>query len=316
MLIRASADAGVDAVKFQVYEADEIVSHRILPEAYGLQSLYPDMTMHQVFDQHLKTPKKWFPELSDYARELGLVALATAHSGSGAKFIEEHGMSAIKIASMDMTNLPVLSDIIAASHIPILFSTGLCDLNEIHETVQLLENANRTYAMLHCVANYPPRANEIRLQNIKVLKALYKVPIGFSDHSVDSDSAVAAVVLGASIIEKHITLNRADKGPDHPFALEPQDFKALVQSIRRIEKALDPQAGFVGPLKRELDNQPLFRRSLVAATDIPSGTEIRPEHIKISRPGTGIAPKFLEIIYGRKATVDIKQETPLQWEYL
>ena len=315
-LVRVSSEAGVDAVKFQIYEADDIVNHRILTEEYGLQDLYVESTMHQVFDRYLRTPREWFPELSEYARELGVLPMATAHSGAGASFIAGQGMAAVKIASMDLNNLPVLRDIVERVKVPVIFSTGMSELPEIDETVRIFKKYGKPYAILHCVSNYPAEFAELQLQNIRVLREMYGVPVGFSDHTLTTISSVAAVFLGASIIEKHITLNQSDLGPDHPFALEPAELKKLVEDIRRVESAYAPEAGFVGPGERERAKRILYRRSLVARRDLEAGSVIREEDIKITRPGNGILPKDLGSVIGRITLKKIEAETPLQWEMI
>lgn len=315
-LVKAAHETGADAVKFQIYEAGDIVSNAIMPSDYGLEDTYPGITMFEAFHRHLRTPREWFPELSDYAMALGIIPLATAHSGTGAAFIDEMGMAAVKIASMDLNNLPLLSDVTRATKLPVIVSTGIASLAEIDDAVSLLARAGHPHALLHCVANYPAAAAEMRLQNIPVLLQAYAVPIGFSDHSLSAVSSIAATTLGACIIEKHITLNRAGRGPDHPFALEPQDFKALVAAIREVEAAYRPSTGFTPPLERERKKRQLYRRSLVSARAIAKGQRIEREDIKITRPGTGLAPRHLEDVIGLRAAQDIAPETPLTWEML
>src|SRR3990167_853278 len=189
-------------------------------------------------------------------------------------------------------------------------------LNEIEETVQLIQKSDHTFAMLHSVSNYPAAFEDLHLQNIKVLQDIYQIPIGFSDHTSSPLSSAIAVALGATIIEKHITLDRRDFGPDHPFALEPPMFKEMVDSIRKVESAFDPNASFTGPSEREQKNLPLYRRSLVSTRDIRAGETISKEDLKITRPGNGILPKYLDLVIGRIARCDIQAETLIQWEMI
>lgn len=312
-LIRATAESGADSVKFQIYEADDIVSHKVRPADYGLEKMFPSESMHQVFDRKLRTPREWFPELVNYSRELGLLPLATAHSRSGAEFIVRQGMCAIKIASMDMNNLPVLDEIAQVATVPVIFSTGLSELDEIGETVEVFKKRKVPFAILHCVANYPAAFEELHLKNMEVIRELHQVPVGFSDHTLSTLSSAVAVALGACIIEKHITLNRQDTGPDHPFALEPSEFKRLVSDIRLVEKAYQSNGGFKGPSERELAKRVSYRRSLVASVDIPKGTVIAKDQVKITRPGNGIPPKFFSEVVGRKALRPISAESPIEW---
>ncbi len=315
-LVRAAAEAGADAVKFQIYEADDIVNRRIMPSEYGLEKLYPGKTMREVFDQDLRTPREWFPELSDFTRGQGAMPMATAHSGSAAAFICRQGMVAVKIASMDLNNLPVLRDIAEASTVPVIFSTGMSEWADIEESVQVFRRAGKPFGILHCVSNYPADFADLHLQNLCILRDTYGVPVGFSDHTLSTLSAAVAVALGASMIEKHITLSRKDRGPDHPFALEPGEFKAMVDDIRSVESAYVRGAPFAGPSERERRKLPLYRRSLVASRRIAAGAVLAADDIKITRPGTGIAPKHLDEVIGRKASVEIPAETPITWEML
>lgn len=313
-LVKASAAAGADAVKFQIYEAEDIVTHRILPHEYGLEELYPDRTMYQVFDECLRTPQEWFPELCDYSREVGILPMATVHSASGARFVVDVAMVAIKIASMDLNNLPVLSEIAKVADVPLIVSTGMSELHEIDETVAMLRGFGKPFGLLHCVSNYPPRFDELHLQNIDILSATYGVPVGFSDHTLTTVTSAVAVALGACMIEKHITMSRTDTGPDHPFALEPGEFRQLVDEVRNVEKAHSPRAGFVGPSEREAQKRLLYRRSLVTRRAVAKGAALAAEDIKISRPGSGIEPKCLGAVIGRTARRNIDAETPLTWD--
>jgi sialic acid synthase SpsE len=313
-LIRACAEAKVDAVKFQIYEADDIVSRSIRPSDYGLEKMFPAGTMHEVFDQKLRTPREWFPDLTDYAREQGVLVLATAHSRSAAEFIMKQNMCAIKIASMDMNNLPVLDDIAQVAKVPVIFSTGLSELDEIQETVNVFKTRNVPFSILHCVASYPAAFEDLHLKNMEHLRNLYRVPVGFSDHTLSGLSSAVAVALGASIIEKHVTLNRKDAGPDHPFAIEPNELKQLMIDIRNVEKACQANAGFTGPSERERVKRTSYRRSLVASVDIPEGARISRVQVKITRPGTGIAPKYLSQVIGRPTRRAISAETPIEWD--
>lgn len=314
-LIDAAGSAKADSVKFQIYEADDIVSSSIQASDYNLDKAYGQCPAKDLFDQRFRTPKQWLSELVPYAKKKGLVPIATAHSRNGAQFIQASGCSAIKIASMDFNNKPILQQIVGSVDLPVILSTGMSSLDDIDETLSWLGLNRKRLALLHCVSNYPPKPDELHLGNISYLKKRLKdIPVGFSDHSLTHVSSIAAVTLGASIIEKHITLDRNQTGPDHSFSTEPLEFKKLVSAIRSVELMISCQDRFEEPSEDEMKKKTLYQRSLLAKGDIKAGTIISMNHIQITRPGVGIAPKYLEKILGLKILVDATDQTPLSFE--
>ncbi|MCU0286323.1 MAG: N-acetylneuraminate synthase family protein [Acidobacteria bacterium] len=313
-LIDIAAIAGFDAVKFQTYDPLEVFSGKITTAELNMDPLYGYKYWWEVARDCILMPREWFGEMFAYAREKNLQVFSTVHSAKDAEFIMQFNPPVFKVASLDVTYLDFLVDL-AGFKKPIILSTGMHYLGEIEEAVSaILNHGNGQLALLHCVSNYPPRPEDVNLYNIPMLQKAFDLPVGFSDHHPDNSMDVAAVALGACIIEKHVTLDRSLNGPDHPFALDPDAMMDLVKSIRDTEKAL-------GTSKRVLSESELLartvtRRSFVARIDIKKGEVLSRQNIKITRPGTGIHPKFKDLLFGRKAIKDIAKEDIISWEMI
>lgn len=314
-LIEISAEAGADAVKFQLYEASDIVSGKIKPSDYNLNKKYEEETMLEVFDKYLKTPREWFPELVEHCNKHGVIPMSAVHSLDGAKFIEEVGMKAIKIASMDFTTIPILEEIAKEANIPVILAVGMSYIDEIKEVVEVFEKAEAEYALLHCVSNYPAKMQDLHLNNIELFMKEFDVPIGFSDHTINYLSSCLAVAKNAAIIEKHITLDRSSEGPDHPSSLNPDELIEFVAKIRESESAMGGYE-FNNPGEEEIQKRKLYRRSVVTTRNIAKGEKLSEEDVKLTRPGTGVEPKYLKDVVGKTAVEDIEAETPLEWGFL
>lgn len=308
-LIDAAANAKVNAVKFQIYHPLDIVSPQILTSQYGLDHLYKEKYWYEVLENHLKTPVEWFPELADYSRQKGLKVIATVHCKECADKMVNY-IDAFKVASMDLTHIPLLKEL-SLYNLPLIISCGMANMSEIDDAVREIKKNTHQLAILHCVSNYPTAYEELDLNKIKLLSNIYSYPIGFSDHSQEVLSSAIAVSVGAKIIEKHITLDKKDKGPDHPFALEPDELSSLVDSIRKTELSLSNNFGTND--KRDYDKRSLYRRSILAKVNIKKGEKITLDKICYARPGSGIQPKFTDIIIGRTAKVDISEGDTITW---
>ncbi|WP_058953763.1 N-acetylneuraminate synthase family protein [Clostridium tyrobutyricum] len=309
-LIDVSAEAEVDAVKFQIYHPLDIVNKNILTSEYGLEKVYEEKYWYKVLENHLKTPTEWFPELSDYARKKGLKVIATVHCKECAEKMKDY-IDAYKVASMDLNHIPLI-EVLSEYNLPIIISTGMAYLSEIDEAIRCIEKKKNNICILHCVSSYPAKYSELNLNNIPKLQQLYKYPVGFSDHTMDVLSSVIAVSLGAKIIEKHITLNKFDIGPDHIFALEPQQLKELVNSVRKTEKAIKNQRFEIGNI--QYAKRSLYRRSIVSCKKISKGTIITEDMLTFSRPGNGIEPKFINSLINKKAKIDIEEGHIITWD--
>ena len=306
-LIDAASDAKFDAIKFQIYNPEEAFSKNVTTADVKLDHMYGDCAWWKIARDRILMPRNWFKEMFNYARKKKLIPLSAVHNVEDAKFLLAIGANVFKIASIDCNHLPLLKQI-AKFNKPMLISTGMAHIEEIDQTLKALNKiGNKKVALLHCVSCYPPRNEIINLRNIQMLKRRFDCLVGYSDHSISNAFSVAAVTLGASIIEKHITLNRRTKGPDHPFALEPKDMVDLVSSIRETEKALGKEKRVLS--KDELSARKMIRRSIVAKIDIDKGAQVTLDKVKFSRPGTGISPNLFNKIEGKKARRRICAET-------
>ncbi len=313
-LIDSAAEAGFDAVKFQTYEPLEVFSGKITTTSVKLDNIYGHHPWVDVARDRILMPRDWFAEMFAYARQKQLQVFSTVHSRRDAEFLMPFDPPVFKVASIDVTYLDFLADL-AAFKKPIILSTGMHYLGEIEDAVEtILAVGNFDLALLHCVSNYPPRPEDVNLNNITMLQKAFELPVGFSDHHPENMMDVAAVALGACIIEKHITLDRTLVGPDHPFALDPAAMKDLVKSVRDTEKALGSYKRQLSP--SELKSRLMTRRSFVARFTIKKGDPLTAENVKLTRPGTGIHPIFKQQVLGRKAAVDIEKEDVILWNMI
>lgn len=290
-LIEIASESGADAVKFQIFKAEELSAD--------------EKTQRMLKEFEFR--REWVKELNDYAKRKDIMFLATPFDVEAVDLLDEINAPAFKIASGDLTDLPLIK-YIAEKGKPIIQSVGLGSLEEIREALDVIySTGNRNVALLHCVVNYPTKPEDVNLNVIKTLKQFH-VPIGFSDHTMEISVPIAAVALGASIIEKHFTINRNLAGPDHHYALEPNELKAMIRGIRDVERALGSEE-IIGDLDRKGP-----KRSIYASVDIPKGATITKDNLSILRPAVGIAPKHIDKIIGKKARKDIKAHEPITWE--
>lgn len=313
-LIDVAAEAGADAVKFQTFSPDEVVTKNAGKAAYQTTPLNPpskeggrrgDESQYAML-KRLELPRVWHAKLKQYAEGKGLIFLSTPFSFSDAQFLRALGVNAIKVGSSDTNNYPYLRRI-AVWGLPILLSTGMATLSEVKEAVHTIKKAgNRRIALLHCTTHYPTPFNEANLLAIRTLQKEFGLPVGFSDHTQGSEAAVAAVALGARIIEKHFTLNRNLSGPDHKASLEPDELKEFVRCIRHTEAALG--SGEKVPCGSEREIAKVARKSVVALRDIKKGGRFTEQNLGVKRPGTGLPPKYLTVILGTRATRNLNAD--------
>ena len=314
-LVRSVADAGFDCAKFQSYEADEIVSGNVRASDYDLGQYYGDISAAEMFDKYLKTPKGWFPELRDLCRQYGINCATTIHGPHGLDWAREIGFDLIKIASMDHNNLPFLRSLVNAIDAPILISFGMAALADIDTAVEILRHHRPGVGIFHCVSIYPPRPEELRLANIPFLRKRFPVPVGFSDHADDVITSLVALSLGSRLFEKHVTLNKKSHGPDHPFALEPEQMKSYVNGLRILSGGLG-SGEFEAPSSKESAIRASYLKSIIAARDLAAGRKLEAGDLTLVRPGTGIPPKDMEAVIGRTLQRPLKQGALLAWDDL
>ena len=302
-LVDVAKDAGVDAVKFQTFKSEGVVIEECEIADYARENMGKNIKQIDMIKK-LELKYEDFVELKRYCDKKGIMFLSTPHSYDAIDFLEPL-VPIYKIGSGDLTNLPFLQKI-AKKGKPIILSTGMSNLGEIEEAVGIIKKTGYDkITLLQCTTNYPTKMEEINLSVMETLKHAFKLPIGFSDHSLGINAAIGAVALGACIIEKHFTLDKNLPGPDHKASLEPDDLKAMVNNIRDVEKALGN--GIKKPTKEEDEIKKVARKSIVAKTDIPEGTIITKDMLEIKRPGIGIKPKYYWEILGGKTKRTLKK---------
>lgn len=307
-LIQAAKDADADAVKFQAYTPDTMTIQSDRPEfRISSGTIWDGKTLYDLYSEAY-TPWEWFPRLKEYAESLDLDFFATAFDPTAVDFLEGLDVPIHKIASFEIVDIPLIKKV-AQTGKPMIISTGMATLGEIEEAVNAAREAGaKQIALLKCTSAYPAPPEEMNLRTIPHMAEAFGVPVGLSDHTLGIAVPVAAVALGACIVEKHFTLSRDMEGPDSAFSLEPHELKTMVDAIRVAEKALGKVQ--YGPREREL-NSKVFRRSLYVVKDIKAGEQFTEENVKSIRPGYGLAPKYLHQVIGQYAVAEIQSGSPL-----
>lgn len=310
-LVRAAKEAGADAIKLQTYTPDTMTLNLRTPEfLIGAGTLWQGQNLYELYGEAY-TPWEWQPRLKDLAESLGLDCFSTPFDATAVDFLEAMSVPAHKIASFELVDLPLIRRV-AATGKPVIMSTGMGSIEEIAEAVGAFRAAGgRDLALLKCTSAYPSRAEDMNLRTLPDLAERFGVVAGLSDHTLDLPVPVAAVALGACIIEKHFTLSRATPGPDSAFSLEPAEFRAMVEAVRTTEKALG-RACYEVSAKEEASR--VFRRSLFAVEDVRAGEVFDERNVRCIRPGTGLKPRHLPEVIGRVAARDIARGTPLTWD--
>ena len=308
-IIKAAKEASADAVKLQTYTPDTITMNCSNKYFRIKGTIWEGKNLYELYGEAY-TPWEWQPKLKKIANNLGMDLFSTPFDHTAVNFLEKMDVPIYKVASFELVDIPLLRKI-AQTGKPIIMSTGMATLAEIDEAVSAIREAGgKQLALLKCTSAYPAPPDEMNLRTISHLAEAFGVPTGLSDHTLGIAVPVAAVALGACIIEKHFILSRQDPGPDSAFSLEPHEFKEMVDAIRTVEKA-------IGRVNYEVTEKEkasrVFRRSLFAVKNIKKGEKFTEENIRSIRPGDGLAPKYIEEILGEKATSDIEKGTPLGW---
>lgn len=312
-IIKEAKIAGADAVKLQTYTPDTITldcDNEYFQITQG--TIWDGTTLYKLY-QEAYTPWEWQPKLKEIAEKEGLTFLSSPFDSSAVDFLEEMNVSLYKIASFEITDIPLI-EYVASKGKPIIISTGIATLANIEEALSACKRmGNGQVALLKCTSAYPSPMEDINLKVIPNMIDTFGTTVGLSDHTLGHTAALGAVALGAKIIEKHLTLSRADGGPDAKFSMEPNEFKEMVTGIRDLEKAL-------GQVTYELtDKQRNSRehsRSLFVVKDIGKGEVFTKENIRSIRPGFGLATKYIDDIIGKRAKVDIQRGTPVNWSLI
>ena len=307
-LVDVAAEAGADAIKFQTFQAEKLVTADARQAEYQSRNIGKVETQAQML-KRLELPRDAYRRIMAHCRDRGIRFLSTPFDQESADFLDGEGMEVIKIPSGEVTNLPLVQHL-ATKRRPILLSTGMCNLSDVDACVATLEQAGvRDLAILHCVSNYPADPADTNLRAMRTMETAFGYPVGYSDHTLGNEVSFAAVALGACVIEKHFTLDRNLPGPDHKASAEPGELKQLVDGIRTIESALGN--GRKVPALSESNTAAVARRSLVAARPIPAGRVIEREDLTTLRPGTGLPPNMILQIVGMTARQEIPSGTLL-----
>lgn len=309
-MVETAAESGADAVKVQTYEADSLTLACDKEGFVIKDNLWAGTTLYRLYKQ-AAMPLEWHAVLKKAVEDRGLIFFSTAFDKSGGDLLAELGVPAIKVASFELVDLPLI-EYLAGKGKPLILSTGLATLEEIAEAVAAARRGGASeIILLKCTSSYPAPPEDMNLRTIPHMAETFGVPVGLSDHTLGWAVPVAAVALGACVVEKHFTLSRSRPGPDSAFSLEPPEFKAMVEAIRTAEKALGEVR--YGPQGSEAASR-VFRRSLFICRDMAPGEAFSPDNVRSIRPGFGLAPKYLPQILGRRARQAIPRGTPLTWD--
>ncbi|WP_422357914.1 pseudaminic acid synthase [Qipengyuania flava] len=309
-IIDAAVDAGADALKIQTYTADTLTIDSDAPDFQIKGGLWDGRTLYDLYQQAY-TPWDWHETLFAHAKKRGITMFSSPFDNTAADLLDELGAPAFKIASFEVIDLPLIR-YVAGKGKPMIISTGMADLDEIGEAVQAARKGGcEELVLLHCVSGYPAPAEDYKLATLADMEQRFGVPIGLSDHTLNNVSAIASVALGATVIEKHFTLDRNGGGPDDSFSLEPEGLRQLCRDARITWDAV----GTVDyGLKSSERSNTVFRRSLYIVKDIPRGTMITKDNVRSIRPGYGLAPKHYDTVLGQRAKRDLKRGEPLTWD--
>lgn len=312
-LVDVAVEAGADAVKFQTFKAERVVTLDAPKADYQLQTTGSDESQFAML-RRLELSPEAHRKLMDQCRQQGILFMSTPFDEESADFLADLGVTVFKIPSGEITNLPFLAHV-ARKGRPMIISTGMSNLGEVETAVRTIEEAgNQDLVLLHCVSNYPADPADVNLRAMHTMATAFNVPVGYSDHTPGIEVAIAAVALGACVIEKHFTLDCMLPGPDHRASLEPNGLAALVRGIRIVEAALGH--GRKEPAASEANTAAITRKSLVAARDIPAGTTLTAELIAIKRPGAGLPPAMRPYLIGRTVRMTIPAGALLTLEML
>lgn len=310
-LIREAKAAGADAIKIQTFTPDTIT----LPcksDFFKIQndSVWAGKYLYELYTE-AQTPWDWHEALMNYAHKCGMDFFSTPFDTTAVDFLEDLKVPAYKIASFELVDLPLIEKV-AATGKPVILSTGMASFEEIGEAIKtVLATGNEQIILLKCTSSYPAPASDMNLKVIPYLIDRYGFPVGLSDHTLGYYAPIAAVALGACMIEKHLTLSRSIKGPDSAFSLEPHEFKMMVASVRNTQQSLGEVTDIISESEK---GNLIFRRSLFVVEDIKAGELFTERNVRSIRPAYGLQPKFLRSVIGRKAANEIKKGTPLNYE--
>lgn len=314
-LVDAAAASGADAIKLQTYTPDTMTLDLDEGEFFisDPDSLWAGQSAHQLYGQ-AHTPREWHAPTIDRARKHGMACFSSPFDESAVDFLEGLDVPAYKIASFECIDLPLIRRV-ARTGKPVIISTGMATVAEIDDAVATArEHGARDLVLLKCTSTYPASPADTNVRTIAHMRELFGCEIGLSDHTMGVGAAIAAIAMGASVVEKHFTLNRADGGVDSTFSLEPAELACLVTESERAWQALGKV--LYGPATEKEAKSRLRRRSLYIAEDLQAGDTLTPQNLRRIRPGYGLAPKYFDVVLGRRVNAPVKRGTPLSWDLL
>ncbi|MGZ8221953.1 MAG: pseudaminic acid synthase [Methylobacter sp.] len=313
-IVEAAAKSGAHALKIQTYTPDTMTLDLDEREFHisDPNSLWTGTSLYKLYGEAY-TPWEWHKPIFDRAHQLGIIPFSTPFDETAVDFLESLDMACYKIASFENTDLPLIRRV-AATGKPVIISTGMATVAELDETVRAAREAGcKDLILLKCTSTYPATPENSNVLTVPHLRSLFGCEVGLSDHTMGLGASVAAVAHGASVIEKHFTLHRADGGVDSAFSLEPEEFAALVVETERAWQSLGRVSyGTTAAEKKSLQ----YRRSIYIAEDIKAGTVLTKENLRCIRPGLGLAPKYYDLLLGRRVNQDARQGTPMSWDLL
>lgn len=309
-LVDMAVDCNADAVKFQTFKAYETTSTFAEKAQYQRTNTLINESQYEMIEK-IELPFECFKEIQEYCTKKGIVFISTPDGSESLDYLVSIGIPFIKVGSTEVTN-PCFLQEIGRTGKPIILSTGMSNLGEVEAALQTIySTGNTNVRLMHCTTDYPTNVEDVNLKAMSTLREAFKIPVGISDHTVGYEAAIAAVTLGAAFIEKHITLDRDMDGPDHKASMPPEEFRQYVRHIRNTEKLLGD--GIKRPTEKELANIKYVRRSIVAKSNIETGTILSKDMLTFKRPGDGIEPRFENILLGRKINRSIVKDEPIQW---
>lgn len=310
-LVDVAVQAGADAVKFQTFKAESLVTKRADKAGYQKDTTGTEESQYEMIKK-LELSEEDFKDLFAYAREKGIIFLSSPFDKGSVDLLDALGVPAYKIPSGEITNFSLLR-YIARKKKPIILSTGMSTLGEIGEALEVIRKVGtEEIILLHCITNYPAKIEDMNLKVMETLINVFNLPVGLSDHTLGVTVPIAAVALGACVIEKHFTLDTNLPGPDHRASLEPDELKQMVRAIRDVERAKGD--GVKKPTKEEEENKKAVRRSIVARVDIPEGAALTEEMLDVKRAASGVEAEYVHMVVGRRTKEAIAKDSPVTWD--
>lgn len=309
-IVDAAYNAGADAIKLQTYTADTMTLKSNKPDFMISHGIWAGKSLYDLYDW-AHTPWEWHEKIFQHAKDLGLIAFSSPFDETAVDFLESLNVPAYKIASFELTDIPLIKKV-ASTGKPIILSTGMANLSEIQLAIKSIQDTSKSpFCLLHCVSGYPTPIDDVNLKGIELLKRNFSCPVGLSDHSLTTLTSICATSLGACVIEKHITLDREDGGPDSEFSLQPEEFANLCRDVKLAFRCMGNHDFELRSSEKENTQ---FRRSIYIVKDIGKNQELTKENTRIIRPSYGLQPVEYENVLGCKANQDIKSGTPLSHE--